>query len=324
MENEDTTPQGVSSADATLAAALGGLPTEPSQEEHTQPESAETQAGADQPQGGDGEQPDGAAVDSLDALAQQLEVPMDELLGLKVKLKVDGEEKDATLAELIKINQLEGHVNRKSIELSEKQKAWEQEQGQVRQEWSQRMSFAGQALDSQEQQLAQQFNSINWPALQAQDPGQYSALYLQFQQAANQLAGQKAALQQHFVQTQQQIRESVRPKAVEAIRAQNPDLVDPASYGNALAEMKSYLKGVGTSEAQFDALELDPTIFHIVRDAMRYSAIAAQRPGVEKKVANAPKFEKPSTRDGAHNRSKATYDRAIRGDEDAMAALLAS
>jgi hypothetical protein len=45
---------------------------------------------------------------------------------------------------------------------------------------------------------------------------------------------------------------------------------------------------------------------------------------VEKKVANAPKFEKPSTRDGAHNRSKATYDRAIRGDEDAMAALLAS
>lgn len=41
-------------------------------------------------------------------------------MGLKVKLKVDGEEKDATLADLIKINQLEGHVNRKSIELSEK------------------------------------------------------------------------------------------------------------------------------------------------------------------------------------------------------------
>ena len=322
MDTEGTTPEGVSSADAVLAAALGG---QPPQSETPAPEPAEAEARAEQPQPDDGEQPEqDASVESLDQLAERLDVPMDELLSLKVKLKIDGEEKDATLAELVKINQLEGHVNRKSIELSEKQKAWEQEQGQVRQEWQQRIAFAGQALDSQESQLNQQFQSINWQALSQQDPAQYSALYLQFQQAANQLAAQKQQLSQHFVQTQQQLRESVRPKALEAIRSQNPDLADPVSYGNALAEMKAYLKGAGTNEAQFEALELDPVVFRVVRDAARYAQITAKRPEVTQKVANAPKFEKSSSRDIGNNRSKATYERAIKGDEDAMAALLAS
>src|SRR6185437_9416250 len=170
---------------------------------------------------------------------------------------------------------------------SEKQKAWEQEQGQVRQEWQQRIAFAGQALDSQESQLNQQFQSINWQALSQQDPAQYSALYLQFQQAANQLAAQKQQLSQHFVQTQQQLRESVRPKALEAIRSQNPDLADPVSYGNALGEIKSYLKGIGANDANFDAVEMDPVVFRVARDAARYQAIAAKRDEVGKKVAAA-------------------------------------
>lgn len=249
---------------------------------------------------------------------------MDDLMSLKATLKVDGEDKETTLGELFKINQLEGHVNRKSIELSEKQKAWEGEQQKVRGEWQQRVQFAGQVLDSQENQLAQQYHSINWQALQQQDPAQFSALYLQFQQAGQAIQWQKQQLAQHYQQTQAQMRDSLRPAALQAIHAKFPELNDPASYGNALGEMKAYLKGIGANESNFEALELDPVVFQVARDAARYAALAAQKPQVQAKVANAPKFEKSSPRGNGNNDAKANYDRAIRGDEDAMARLLAS
>lgn len=248
---------------------------------------------------------------------------MEDVLGLKVKLKVDGEEHDATLADLIKINQLEGHVNRKSIELSDHQKAFEAEVQKTRGEWQQRVSMAGQFLDSQEAQIQAQAQQINWQQLAQQDPAQYSALYLQFQAAAQQVQAQKAQLAQHYQQTTQQMRDSLRPKALESIRAQHPELADPASYGNALGDIRGYLKGIGANESNFDAVELDPVVFNVAYDAARYRAIAAKRPEVTAKVESAPKFEKPSNRPSGNQHAKAIRDRAMRGDEDALAALFA-
>lgn len=243
---------------------------------------------------------------------------------LKVRLKVDGEDHDATLAELIKVNQLEGHVNRKSIELSEKQKAWDTQEQQFRTEWTQRVGLAAQIADAQEAQLNQQYQSVNWQALAQQDPQQYTTLRMQFQDAANQIAYQKQALQQHYTQTQQQMLGELRPRALQSIREQNPELGDPVSYGNALAEMKAYLKGVGANPANIDQVELDPTVFRIARDAARYAAIASKRPEVTKRVEAAPKLEKVSPRADGNQRSKAIRDRAMRGDEDALATLFSS
>lgn len=325
--NEDTTPAGVSGADDSLASALGGALANnaPSPREQAPQEPAEADAGAVQQQADAGEgDPAAAPISTLEQLAEQLGASVDDILDLHTKAKIDGEEKDATLRDILKSYQLEGHVNRKSIELSEKQKAFETEQSQVRNEWGQRVQFTAQVLDSQEAQLAQQFHSVNWQALQTQDPAQYSALYLQFQQAGQQLQAQKAQLAQHYQQTQAQIRQQQRPKAMEAIRSQHPDLADPVSYGNALSDMKAYLKGIGAPESNFDALELDPVVFTVARDAARYRAIVAKRPDVTQKVAAAPKFEKSSMRESGNPRGKALKDRAMRGDEDAMAAILAS
>lgn len=325
--NEETTQLGVSSADESLASALGGALQNdaPSHREQPPQEPAEAHAGAepsraDAAEGGDA----GASITTLEQLAEQLGSSVDDILELRAKTKIDGEEKDATLRDILKSYQLEGHVNRKSIELSEQQKTFEAEQAKARQDWTQRVQFTAQVLDGQEAQLAQQFNSINWQALQQQDPAQYSALYLQFQQAGQQLNAQKAYLAQHYQQTQAQLRQEMQPKAMQAIRTQHPDLADPVSYGNALAEMKSYLKGIGAPESNADVLELDPVVFTAVRDAARYRAIASKRPEVTQKVIEAPKFEKSSARSDGNNRGKALRDRAMRGDEDAMAAILAS
>lgn len=267
------------------------------------------------------------SIESLEQLAEALGTSVDEVLKLKAHAKIDGEDHDATLADIIKSYQLEGHVNKKSIELSEQRKAFETETAKMRQEWQQRVGFASQVLDSQEAQLTQQYQSVNWQALAQQDPAQYSALMLQFQQANGQIQYQKQALSQHYQQTQQQMREQLRPRAAEAIRAKYPELADPVSYGNALAEMKAYLKGIGANESNFDALELDPVVFSVARDAARYAAIVAKQPAIKAKLKDAPRMEKPSSKDsfGAKQaRMNALRKRADSGDESAVAELLFS
>jgi len=215
---------------------------------------------------------------------------------LKFKLKIDGKEEVTTLRDLIKVNQLEGHVNRKSIELSEKQKAWEAQETKLREDWQQRIGMASTALDAQERQLQQQYQQVDWNQLFQQDPGSYAAYQQRFQQAYGELQNQKQALASHVEQTRTQFRDSARTKAAEAIRQQHPDLADSASYGNALAEMKSYLKSLGADERNHEALELDPVVFRVVRDAYRFQALAAKQADVANKVKTAPRLERPDAR----------------------------
>lgn len=243
---------------------------------------------------------------------------------LKFKLKIDGKEEVTTLRDLIKVNQLEGHVNRKSIELSEKQKAWEAQETKFREDWQQRIGMASTALDAQEKQLAQQYSSVDWNQLFQQDPGTYAAYQQRFQQAYGELQNQKQALASHVEQTRTQFRENARPKAAETIRQQHPDLADPASYSNALSEMKSFLKGKGAIDASLEALELDPLVFGIVRDAMRYHALASKQADVANKVKQAPKLERPDARTSVGKqqaRMNELNKRAQQGDESAIAEL---
>lgn len=246
------------------------------------------------------------------------------MYGLKFKLKIDGKEEETTLRDLIKVNQLEGHVNRKSIELSERQKAWEAQESKYREDWQQRIGMASSSLDAQEAQLQQQYQSVNWDALFQQDPGQYAAYQQRFQQAYQMLQGHKQQLANHVQQTRQQYRDQMAPKYQEAVRQQHPDLADSASYGNALADMKTYLKGLGAHESNFEALELDPMVFSVVRDAMRYRDITNKQPQVANKVKTAPKLESPTARPSIGKQQARTQElhrRAAQGDEDAIGRL---
>lgn len=318
---DETIPQGDVSTpetDESIASAAFGEGGDAPAAEPVQDESGDTPAAT-----ADGSE---GTIEYLDQLASEIGVEPDALRsGIKVKIKVDGEEKDVTLADLIKVNQLEGHVNKKSIELSEARKAFDAESAKARQDWAQRVQFAGQVLDSQEAQLNQQYQSVNWNALMQQDSTQYMVLRQQFQDAASQIAMQKQALAQHWQQTQAQMREQARPRALEAIRTQFPDLADPVSYGNALGEIKSYLKGIGANEANFDAVELDPVVFRVARDAARYQAIAAKQPQIAQKLRTAPKFERASAKDSVPAKQAAMNSlrkRADAGDESALAELL--
>jgi hypothetical protein len=331
MTNETTQELGVSQEldENALASAFENAPFEgeaaPADAAAESQEANTTEN--ETPESADPDESNASSIEYLDQFAKESGVELSELLGLKVKLKVDGEEKDATLQDLIKINQLEGHVNRKSIELSEKQKAFESEQATLRNEWQQKIQMAGSVIDNQEQQLAQQYRSIDWNGLYQADPAQYSALQLRFQQAHGELQQQKQALTQHYQQNIAQMRNTLRPKAIETIRSQNPDLADDVSYGNALAEIKGYLKSIGADDKNFDAVEMDPVVFKVARDAARYQQIASKKPDISAKLKAAPTMQKPSPKETLGTqaaRLKGLRERAFKGDSDAQAAFLES
>ncbi|HEX7129124.1 MAG TPA: hypothetical protein VF217_03530 [Rhodanobacteraceae bacterium] len=338
----ETTQQGVSQEQQLHAALADGLIDEPEQreEEEEQPRDEAAEETTDEaPEGGD--EAEEAEVSTLDDLAEQLGWDKEKLLNLKAKLKVDGQEEETTLAQLLKINQLEGHVNKKSIELAEQRKAFEAEQAKQMQAWQERIGIAASVLDAQEQalqqayqQLAAQQQSEPWDQLFATDQQQYAARQLRYQQAFQQLQMQYAGVQQHkaqiaqsYQQTQQQFRESARPKAREAIVSAFPEYADPASYSNALADMKAYLKTQGAQESSFDMLELDPVVFKIVRDAVAYHKASQARAGVEKRVKEAPKVVKPGAKQELNHKSRELrqhFDRLKKtGDVDELGAIFA-
>ena len=318
--NTDTesTQQGDSLDDEALASALESEGSEALPEAQVPGDAAET------PEGSDPESTDAAALEYLEDFAKRAEIDPETLLGLKVRLKVDGEEKDATLRDVIKINQLEGHVTRKSQELSEARKAFEETSRQTINQWQERVGVASTFLDQQEAAIRQQFQSVDWNALYQQDPGQYAGLQARFNEAAMTLQNQKAQLAQHYQMTQQQQRDAMKPAAVEAIRKANPDLADEASYSNALGDMRSYLKAIGAPEKNNEVLELDPVVFQAVRDAARYRAIVAKKPEVANRVRQADTAQKPST--GSPVGTKQAHvaklqAAAAKGNEDALAEL---
>lgn len=326
---DETTLPGVSPEmdENALASALGDVPFDGETVPGDAAAEPQGSTESDTPESADPEDAHESSIETLEDFAKQAGVELSDLLGLKVKLKVDGEEKDATLQDIIKINQLEGHVNRKSIELSEKQKAVEAEQVKLRGEWQQKIQLASSVIDNQERQLAQQYQSVDWNALYQADAAQYSALQLRFQQAHGEILQQKQALEHHHQQSVTQLRETIRPKAIETIRAQHPDLADEVSYGNALSDIKGYLKSIGADEKNYDAVEMDPVVFRVARDAARFQQIAAKKADISAKLKSAPAMQRPSPKESLGTnaaRVKGLRDRALKGDGDAQAALLES
>ena len=273
----------------------------------------------------DNQDDDSDAIEYFEDFIKQAGVDPDAVLELKYKLKIDGEEKDVSLRDLVKVNQLEGHVNKRSIEVAEQRKAFEQERAQWQQAYQERVGIADAMLNSTQSQLQQQMQALEQSGLAQQDPSQYLVIKDQIVTAYQQAAAQRQALVQQFQSTQQQLNQTLEQQASQVIRTNHPELADPASYSNALAEMQAYLKDSGVTEQNMRAIQLDPVVFSIVRDAQRYRALQKSKPQVTQKLRSAPTVGKPGSKSplsGASATAQANLDRAKRGDENALAALI--
>lgn len=273
-------------------------------------------------------QQEAPTYESLDALLTSLKVDPTSAMKLNVTTKIDGVETQVPLEQVLKSYQLEGHVNNKSIELSNQKTQFETEQANWRTGVQQALQQHQQMGSLAMQMLNHDFNRIDWNGLRTNNPAEYAALQAEFGQRQQQIQGflQNVQQQQQFeAQQQQQLVQQAIAQEQQRMLVAHPEWRDPQVFAKNQQEMANYARSVGFKDAELSQIH-DHRYMTILHDAAQFRALQAASPAALKQVRQAPKMVAPGSRtdtNPAAARQQAAIDRFNRNprDEDAQAAV---
>jgi hypothetical protein len=239
---------------------------------------------------------------SFDEFLTATKAERDAVMALPVTIKVDGVEKQVPLSDLVKVTQLEGHVNNKSIALSQERERFVQEQNAARQALGQQLNTHKAMGNAAMSLMNRDFQQVDWNGLRAQNPAQYAALYADFQQRQGEINQFMQAVtqreQEAVAQQQQQIQQFVTAERDKLLNAM-PEWRDTAKFDAAKSDMVKYARNLGFSDAELGNVT-DHRILRVIHDAARFAALQAQAPGAVKQVRQAPaKVARPGPRTNA-------------------------
>lgn len=305
-------------------------PEEPRARQETPAEIAAREQPQEQEQAKEGEQAETEEEPqwaSLDEYLTHAKLDPQAFQSLPVTVKIDGEARQVPLADVIKSYQLEGHVNNKSIELSNAQKQFETEREAAVQLYRQQLGQAQTLGQLAQQQLMGEFNQINWSQLRQTDPVQWTALQLEFQNrsaAINQHLNEVAAAQQAQAQQLQQQQAALLPKERDKMLERVPEWRDQAKFDADRKSMSAYAKQLGFSDAELASV-FDHRYMTVLHDAAQFRALQAANPETLKRVRAAPQMARPGTRTNRNPQSVAKQQALERfaknpRDQDAQAA----
>lgn len=239
--------------------------------------------------------------DTIDGIAEHLGVTKDDLLSLKVNTKIDGIEGQASLAELVKSYQLEGHLNQKSMQLAEMKKAAEAEIQQQKALLQQQIEQGSQLANYLNNELYKDYNAINWQELRETDPAEFAAKRQEFNERYQAIQNAQAQFNYQMQQRQQQEQAESEAKFKEilanernALLSKLPDWHDKAKAESEQRQIREYLKAEGFGDSEINSLADHRSIL-VSRKAMLYDQLMKAKPVVEKKVQTLPKVIKPGT-----------------------------
>jgi hypothetical protein len=214
----------------------------------------------------------------------------------RYRVKAAGEEREVTLDELIKSYQLGTDYTQKTQSLAEQRKALEAERQAVEQAKTLRDQYA-ERLQAIQQVLAEQSKGENLEALKESDPIGYAVRVAELQQRREQLAAVQA--EQQRIAYQQQSEHQQRLASIVAEEQQKlaqaiPEFADPQKGETVRGEIRTYAKQLGFTDQEL-AQVYDSRAVLTLWKAAQYDKLLSQKPGVQKKVAEAPKVLKPGT-----------------------------
>ena len=213
-------------------------------------------------------------------------------------VKAAGEEKQVTLDELMQGYQLGADYTKKTQEVAEQRKAVEaelkavEEAKQVRDTYAQRLQAIEQFLTSGED------SPEDLAAMKENDPIGYAVKVAELTEKKEQLAQVRA--EQHRIAQQQQAEEQQNLAKRVQEEAQKlsqvlPEFSDQAKGEQLRSEIRNYGKSVGFTDQEL-ANVYDSRHVIMLHKAMMYDKLQKAKPGVTKKVAQAPKMVKAGTK----------------------------
>jgi hypothetical protein len=268
-----------------------------------QSESDDQSAESDVKPDGDGEQQATEPQLTTSDLAKLLKLDdgaldLDEEGNAVFKTKVDGVEGAAKLQDLLKSYQLQEHVDKKSREASEREKALERRAQEEEQKYSERLQYADRLNNIAAQQLLHEFQSIDWRALEQQDPGT-AALYRQkFQERQAQLQQVDYSIKQEKARGDQKAaleRAEREHKELEKLPLLIPEWKDQAVAHKEKAEITVWTQKAGLQPEEMEVLTSTARGVQLLRKAMLSDRLSTQKVEIEKRVRTAPQLVKPGT-----------------------------
>lgn len=245
-----------------------------------------------------GAENDAPAYASLNDLLAAHKIDPESVMGLHVTAKIDGKETQVPLSDVLKSYQLEGHVNNKSIELSNQRAALDAERAAARSLFQQQIQQNTALGNLAMQMLTQEYQQVDWNGLRANNPAEFAALNAEFNQrhgqiqnylqAVNQAAHQEAQQQQ---QAMQQAIAGEREKLIAAV----PEWRSEEAFAKDREAMSQYARSLGFQDAELNQI-FDHRYMRVLHDAARFQALQASKPAALKQVRQAPPMAKPGSR----------------------------
>lgn len=293
-DTESTNPEGSAQLDVGSAAnAILGLMGSDDGSEQEQPEQ-ELEANNSE-----------AESEEYDSEVEQ-EDNSDEQEAQTYRIKAAGEEKDVTLDELIKSYQLGTDYTRKSQAVAEERKAVEAERNAIQEAKQIRDTYA-ERLQIIEQMLNQPQEEENLEYLKEVDPIGYAVKVAELSQKEKQLMQVRAERErishQQEYDRQEQLRYKINEEAQKLVAAL-PEYADPVKGDAIRKDVRSYGKQAGFSDDEL-ANVYDSRAVLTLWKAMQFDKLQASKPGITKKVNDAPRTMK----------SGVTMPRDSNGDE---------
>lgn len=230
----------------------------------------------------------------------------------KYTVKVNGEELEVPLSELLNGYSRTTDYKQKTAEVAEQRRQVEAKattiEAEVKAHYASQLEEATNLFAQFDPVLAEA-RTINWEALKAADPAAFvaaqdavNARLTAIQQMQQQVESNRTAAQQRQQQQAEQERAQRFDKAADAIVKEMPELADEAKFQAFATEAVSTLRESGFNDAEI-AESLDERVLKLANEARQWRAhVAAQKSLPEKRIV--PKSAvKPLTTDGSGSRA---------------------
>ena len=212
-------------------------------------------------------------------------------------VKASGEEKEVTFDELVSGYQLGSDYTKKTQELAENRKAVEAEAKAIVEAQQVRDTYA-QRLQAVEQLLTMNDSPEDIASMKENDPIGYAVKVAEMTEKKEQLQAVRAE-QQRIAQQQQADRAQAMQRQIAQESAKLaevlPEFSDKAKGEQLRSEIRNYGKSVGFTDQELSQV-YDSRHVLVLHKAAMYDKLQKSKPGVQKKVANAPKMVKSGTK----------------------------
>jgi hypothetical protein len=213
---------------------------------------------------------------------------------LKYTIKVDGEELEVGIEELKNGYQRQADYTRKSQALAEQRKETEQIQSERQRLEQERQMYANglQMLQEQQSSKLQEFESIDWTALKADDPYQYMLKkdeYRDAQEKVQNVQQQQILIQQEQADEAQKARAHFVQQEYNRLVEALPEWNDQES--TIKKDVQEYARSVGFLPEEINQLADHRSVL-IIKKAMEYDKLTTKVAPKKKAVKKVPKVQK--------------------------------